>query len=46
MNRLHASLFGALLTVGLAAHAQAPVLPQPAQGPKQNITPGTPAQVF
>ena len=45
MKRLQASLFGALLSIGLAAHAQAPAQ-SPAQGPKQNITPGTPAQVL
>ena len=41
MNRIQVSLFGALLALGVAAHAQAP-----AQGPKQNIAPGTPAQVL
>ena len=41
MNRLQASLLGAFLTLGLAAHAQAP-----AQGPKQNVAPGAAAQVL
>jgi serine protease Do len=41
MNRSQSALLGALLSLGLAAHAQ------PAQqGPKQNITPGAPAQVL
>jgi serine protease Do len=44
MKRLHAHLFGALLALGLAAHAQAPQ--PPAQGPKQNVAPGAPAQVL
>src|SRR5690349_12774845 len=42
MKRLQATFFGALLAVGLAAHAQAPAQ----QGPKQNIAPGAPAQVL
>jgi serine protease Do len=42
MKRLQASLFGAFLALCLAAHAQQP----PAQGPKQNIAPGAPAQVL
>src|SRR4051812_35346506 len=41
MKRLQATFFGALLAVGFAAHAQAQQ-----QGPKQNIAPGTPAQVL
>src|SRR5687768_2606634 len=45
MKRLHASFFGAILSLGLSAHAQAP-LPQPQQGPKQNIAPGAAAQVL
>ena len=40
MNRLHAAFLGAFLSLGLAAHAQAP------QGPKQNIAPGAAAQVL
>jgi serine protease Do len=40
MNRLSASLLGALLSLGLTAHAQAP------QGPKQNVAPGAAAQVL
>jgi len=40
MNRSQAALLGALLSLGLAANAQ------PAQGPKQNIVPGAPAQVL
>jgi serine protease Do len=42
MNRLQASLLGAFLSLGLASQAQQP----PAQGPKQNIPPGAPAQVL
>ncbi|MEO5677523.1 MAG: Do family serine endopeptidase [Usitatibacter sp.] len=41
MNRLQASLLGALLAMGLAAHAQPAT-----QGPKQNIVPGAQAQVL
>ena len=44
MNRLQASLLGALLSLGFAAHAQAPQAPQ--QGPKQNVAPGAMAQVL
>ena len=40
MNRLQAALLGAFLSLGLAAHAQAP------QGPKQNVAPGAAAQVL
>ncbi len=43
MKRIQASLLGALLAVGLAAQAQ---VQAPAQGPKQNIAPGAPAQVL
>src|SRR5262245_42689969 len=42
MKRLQAILFAALLPLGFAAHAQLPAT----QGPKQNIPPGTPAQVL
>ncbi len=42
MNRMQASLLGAVLALGLGAQAQLP----PAQGPKQNIPPGAPAQVL
>jgi serine protease Do len=41
MNRLQASLLGALVSFGLAVHAQAPQ-----QGPKQNVVPGASAQVL
>ncbi|HUP30190.1 MAG TPA: Do family serine endopeptidase [Usitatibacter sp.] len=41
MNRLHASLLGALFAFGLAAQAHAQ-----AQGPKATIAPGMPAQVL
>ena len=44
MKRMQAFLFGALLSIGLAAQAQAPQAP--AQGPKQNVPPGAPAQVL
>jgi len=45
MNRLQASfLAGALLALGLAAGAQPSSAPQ--QGPKQNIAPGSSAQVL
>ncbi|HET7731053.1 MAG TPA: Do family serine endopeptidase [Usitatibacter sp.] len=43
MNRLQASLFGALLALGVAAQAQNQA---PAQGPKATVTPGVPAQVL
>jgi serine protease Do len=43
MKRLQATLFGALVAVGFAAQAEAPAAQQ---GPKQNITPGAPAQVL
>jgi serine protease Do len=46
MNRSQAIVFGALLSFGLAAQAQAPAPQPPAQGPKQNIAPGAPAQVL
>ncbi|MEO5693213.1 MAG: Do family serine endopeptidase [Usitatibacter sp.] len=42
MNRMQASLLGAVLALGLGAQAQQP----PAQGPKQNIPAGTPSQVL
>ena len=43
MNRIQASLIGALLTLGIGASAQ----PQaPAQGPKQNMPPASGAQVL
>jgi serine protease Do len=44
MNRLQASLLGALFSLGVAAHAQAQQGAQ--QGPKQNVMPGAPAQVL
>jgi serine protease Do len=40
MNRLQASLLGALLSLGLAVHAQS------SQGPKQNMAPGSAGQVL
>jgi serine protease Do len=43
MNRLQASLIGALLTLGIGASAQPPA---PAQGPKQNMPPASGAQVL
>ena len=47
MNRFQASLLVALISIGLVAHAQAPQGQQaPVQGPKQNVAPGTPAQVL
>ena len=42
MNRLQATLMGAALAFALGAQAQQP----PAQGPKQNIPAGAPAQVL